>query len=207
MAVGHHHAQCRAVGDGQCRRIGEADAVGNPDELVGARPAEFGQAAMHRLAHQAAFDPVDRIDQHAVALLPAGDTGAHFGDLAGHIEAHDRRHRHLDAGHAAAGEDVVVVEGRRLDGDDHIAFARRGVGEAGLVDQAVRPAMLTDNCCFHFISLQLGSVGRARACRFCWCRQVASLRRRSRAADAGRPVHWPARRSSRPVRRVRRRVS
>jgi hypothetical protein len=150
MAVGRHHAQRRAIGDGQRGRVGERDTVGNLDELVGARLAQLGQAAMHGLAHQAAFHAIDGIDQHAIALLPAADAGPDLGDLAGHVEAHDRRHRHLDAGHAATREDVVVVERRGLDGHDHIALAGLGIGEAGLEIQAVGPAMLADDCGFHF---------------------------------------------------------
>ena len=41
--------------------------IGEGDVLVRARAAQLGQAAVNRLAHQAALDPVDRIDQHAVA--------------------------------------------------------------------------------------------------------------------------------------------
>jgi hypothetical protein len=65
---------------------------------------------MHRLACQPALDPVDRIAEHSVTNLPAGNTGTCRGDFAGDIEAHDGRHRDLDPRHAAAGEDVVVIE-------------------------------------------------------------------------------------------------
>ena len=79
-------------------------------QLMRACPAKLGQAAMDRLAHQAAFDAVDGVDHDTVAFLPAGHARPDLGDLAGYVEAHDGGHRHLDAGHAAAGEDVVVVE-------------------------------------------------------------------------------------------------
>ena len=48
--------------------------------------------------------------------------GADLGDLARHVEADDDRQRHLDAGHAFDGEDVVVVERRGAHADDDVAF-------------------------------------------------------------------------------------
>jgi len=50
----------------------ETDAVRHGDQLVGGDQAIFGHAAVEHLAHQALF-LVERIDQHAVARLPAGD--------------------------------------------------------------------------------------------------------------------------------------
>ena len=80
------------VDDRDRRRIGEADMVRQADELMGADAAELCQATMGRLAHQSAFDPVGRIDQHPVADLPAVHARADLHDLAGDVETHDHRH-------------------------------------------------------------------------------------------------------------------
>src|SRR5437016_3589549 len=96
------------------------------------QPAIFGEAAMHGLADEAALDPVDRIADDAVADPPALDPRAERGDLAGDIEPHDRRHRDADARHAAAGEDIVVIERGRPHPHDDIAFAGDRIGEIAL---------------------------------------------------------------------------
>ena len=123
IALRHQHAMRRAIRDRQRRGIDEADVVGNPHQLMRARAAQLGETAMHGLAHQPAFHAVDRIDQHAIADRPALDTGTDRGDLAGDVEAHDQRHRHLDARHAATGEHVVVIQRRGAHADQHVAFA------------------------------------------------------------------------------------
>jgi hypothetical protein len=175
LSVGRHHAQCRAVGHGEGGSIREGHAVGNADQLVCAGSAQLGEPAMHRLAHQAAFDPIDRIDEHTIALLPVGDTGTHRGDLAGHVEPHDDRHRHLDAGHAAPGEDIVVVERACFDRQDDVAFARLWIGKVGLEREALGSAMGADDSSFHVSYLLRAVSGRpAAVCRSCWCRRAVS---------------------------------
>ena len=57
------------------------------------------------------------------AGYPRDCTYDRLEDFAGNIEPYDHRHRHLDAGHAAAREDVVVVQRRGLHRHDHIPFA------------------------------------------------------------------------------------
>ena len=122
------HAVRGAVGDRQRRRLLEASRLsGMRDELVGRDEAVFRHAAVEHLAHQALL-LVERIDEHAVAGLPAGHARADLGDLARHVEADDDRQRHLDAGHAPHGEDVVIVERRRPDADDDMAFDGFGLG-------------------------------------------------------------------------------
>ncbi len=123
LADGVHHANRGAIGDRQRGRLLKADAFRNLDELMRLGAAEFGEAAVLGLAHQAAFDAVDRIDQHAITDVPAGDAGAKFGDLTDHVEANDDRQRHLDAGHTAAGENVVIVDRRCPHADDNVALA------------------------------------------------------------------------------------
>ena len=177
MSVGRHHAQRRAVGHGEGGGICEAHAVGNADQLVCPRAAQLGEPAMHRLAHQATFDPIDRIDEHAVAFLPAGDTGPDLGDLAGHVEPHDDRHRHFDSGHAAPREDIVVVERAGLDRQDDVALAGLWIGKAGLEGEVFGSAIGADDGSFHVRHLlRLVSCRPAAACRSCWCRRAASRR-------------------------------
>ena len=128
VVVGDQHAVRGAVGDRQRGGVLEAHGGRHGDELVGGDQAIFRHAAVEHFAHQA-FLLVDRIDQHAVAGLPAGHAGADLGDLARHVEADDDRQRHLDARHAAHGEHVVVIERGRAHADDDVAVDRPcGVG-------------------------------------------------------------------------------
>ena len=119
--------------------------------------AIFGQPAMHGLAGQPALDSVDRIAEHAVTDLPTRDLGANRGDLAGNVEPHDGRHRDLDPGHAAAGEDIVVVERGGADAKHHIARAGGRVGEVRFVAQPAG-AMLAQYHSLHWIIPVLSSV-------------------------------------------------
>ena len=63
-----HHADRGAIGDRQRRGLFETHRIGNPDELMRLGAAEFGKTAVLGLAHQAALDAVDRIDQNAIAV-------------------------------------------------------------------------------------------------------------------------------------------
>ena len=72
-------------------------------KIIGFDPAD--------LADQAAGpDPVDRVNEHALADFPLFDIGANLNDLAGKIQTHDARHRHLDARHSVAGKDIMIVQ-------------------------------------------------------------------------------------------------
>jgi len=88
---------------------------------------------------------------HAVAHLPAGNAGTRRGDLAGDIETHDGRHWDLDPRHAAAGEDVVVIQRGGADPHHHITRAGRRVGEVRLKAQSTR-AVLSQ---YHSLHLEL----------------------------------------------------
>ena len=145
MALGQHHAVGRAVGHRQRGGLLEADAVGDADELRRAHAAALREPAVHGLAHQAAADPIDRVDEDAVADRPAGDVGAERVDLARDVEAHDHRHRDVDARHAPPREDVVIVERRGADAHDHLARSRHRVGEVLLEDQPLGAAVLVDD--------------------------------------------------------------
>src|SRR6516164_7732333 len=101
-----------------------------------AQAAIFGKPAMHRLAGQPALDPVDRIAEHAVADLPAGNTGTGYSDLPGDSEPQDGRYRDLDPRHAAAGEDVVVIERGGADPHQDVARAGHRIGEVRLIAQS-----------------------------------------------------------------------
>ena len=114
-----------------------------------ARPAHFGETAMDGLAHQSALDPVDRIDQHPVADRPVVHPRPHCDDLSGDVQAHDCRHRHLDAGHATSGENVVVIERRCPYPQHHIAGAGLRVGEVGFKSDIGEAAMLAQHHCLH----------------------------------------------------------
>ncbi|KAG1230081.1 hypothetical protein G6F63_015784 [Rhizopus arrhizus] len=63
-------------------------------QLVRRHAAQLGQAAVDGLAHQAAINAVDRVDQHAVAGLPVPHVGAGLHDLAGHVQADDHGEGH-----------------------------------------------------------------------------------------------------------------
>ena len=49
--------------------------------------AKFRHAAVARLALEAAFDAVDRVDQDSVADTPSFYLGADFSDFAGNVQA------------------------------------------------------------------------------------------------------------------------
>ncbi len=65
LPLGQHHAMRRAVGYRQGGGIGKTDPIGDANELVYSSSAALGQAAMDRLAHEAAFDAVNRVEQQA----------------------------------------------------------------------------------------------------------------------------------------------
>ncbi|CFU02379.1 Uncharacterised protein [Bordetella pertussis] len=153
LADGVHHPIGRAESHRQRGRLLVADAVRNADQLVLARLAQFGQAAVHGLAHQAALGPVDRVDQHAVAGLPALYARTDFDDFAGHVQPHDDRKVQLDAWHPPPGEYIVIVDRRCLDAQDHVAFARLRIGKCGVVLQDFRTAVTVNDNCLHGFSL------------------------------------------------------
>ena len=107
--VGDDHAVRRAVGhrQGCCLLVGHVSGHGN--QLISGDQTFFGKTAMHHLAHQALLF-VERVHQHAVAFVPARDARANFQNFTGQIEADNHGHRHLDAGHAAHREYIVIVE-------------------------------------------------------------------------------------------------
>ena len=96
---------------------------------------------MHGLAGQPALDPVDRIAEHTVANFPTGNVRTCGRDLAGNIETHNGRHRDLDPWHAAAGENIVIIERGGANPHHHVARTGRRVGEDRLIAQSAR-AML-----------------------------------------------------------------
>ena len=108
-AVGDEHAVRGSVGDRQRGRRLETHAGRHGDELVGGDAAIFRHAAVEHLAHEA-FRLVERVDEHAVAHVPAADAISDLGDLARHVETDHDRQRHFDAWHAAHREYVVIVE-------------------------------------------------------------------------------------------------
>ena len=107
---------------------------------------------MPHLADQApgAF-AVHGVHQYAVASFPIANSGTDLHDFAGEIQSHDARHWHLDARHAPAGEDVMIVERGRSHLDDHIVGSGPRVGKVRVDGNAARTAVLMDDCCFHGI--------------------------------------------------------
>src|SRR4051794_23309903 len=77
--------------------------------------------ALHLLSHHAFIG--ERVDEAGVADLPAPDLGADGGDLAGDITSGDPRHRDRQTGHAAAYENIEIIQPARLDADQQIARA------------------------------------------------------------------------------------
>ena len=108
-----------AVGDRQRGRLLEADRARHGDELIGVNAAIFRHAAVEHFAHQA-FLLAHGIDQHAVALFPLRDPAALLDDFPRHVEADDDRQRHLDPGHAAHCEHVMIIERRSAHPDHHL---------------------------------------------------------------------------------------
>ena len=180
-----------ARGDGQAGRVLEAHLGGQPHEVV-RRHARTGEAAGAHLADEPArADPVDRVDHHALADFPVADVGAERDDLAGEVEAHDRRHRHLDARHAAAREDVVVVQRAGAHAYQRLSGPGHRVRVIGLVlDRAGPPCSWITAAFIETPSLPFVP----KPCdRPCWCRRAAARTRRTPFADAGTRAHWRAR--------------
>ena len=159
--VGHQHAVRGAVGHRQGGGVGEGHAGRHADQLVGGHQAIFGHAAIEHLAHQA-FCLVERVDQHAVALVPAGYAGAHFDDLARHVEADHHRQRHLDARHALDSEYIVIVERRGADPDDHMPLPHHRHRMVAYVFKILQAAVLAQNQGFHVASLIVGVEGMTK---------------------------------------------
>src|SRR6266508_147021 len=131
--------------------------------------AVFGEAAMPHLTEEPARpDAIDRIDHDAIAGLPSCHRTARLHDVAREVHAHDPRHGHLDARHAPAREDVVVIEGGGAHLEDDVVRPRPGVGKGALDLDGSGTAVLVDDRGFHaFVSI----------CR-CW---RASCRRATRS--------------------------
>ena len=106
---------------------------------------------MQHFAHQAFF-LVQRIDQYTVAFFPACYTRANFDNFAGDIQADNHRHRHFDAGHAAYGEHVVIVERGCADANHHVAFYDDRIGEICYVLQLFQTAVFVQDDCFHCVA-------------------------------------------------------
>ena len=101
--------------------------------MVGGDLAAFGEAAVPHLPDQAARPlAIHRIDEYPVAYSPIVHSLADFHDLASEIQTHDARHGDLDAGHAAAGEDVVVVESGCPHRHHDFVGSGGGIGEIGI---------------------------------------------------------------------------
>src|SRR3989304_533471 len=118
-----------------CRTFNPACFLSLLAQAITSAPASFarrtGDAApappVPHLAHAAAGPaPVHGIDHDPVAGLPLRHGAAGLDDVAGEVDAHDAGHGHLDARHAAAREDVVVVERGGAHLDDHILGPRGG---------------------------------------------------------------------------------
>src|SRR5215472_7173140 len=172
MAFGDHHAAGGTVGAGQRGGGFEPDAVGHPDQLMGAQAAILRQPAMHGFADKAALDPVDRVAEHPVANLPAVnaavdsavDPGAERDDLAGDVEAHNRWHRDPDPRHPAAREDVVIIERGGAHAQYDIAVAGDRRGEPGFQTQPVC-SMLMKNQGSHVVLASISGCDRSSAAR------------------------------------------
>ena len=186
-AAREHHAMRGAVGDRQRRRLREVDRGIELEQHMSRHTHQFGKAAIHGLAQETARDPVGRIDQHPISWREAGDPGPHRRDLARHVVASDQRQRHLDAGHALAGEQVVVVEGAGAHAHQRVARPGHGIAVIGLVDELVQPAVLIQHHRPHGALTRPGAmrVGRWRsvphrqsgaAGQACWWRQAAPPR-------------------------------
>lgn len=122
------HAIGGAVGAGQGGGLDVGHAVGDRHQLAGPNDAVFGHRAASAFAQHvelAAF-PVDvmRDRQDAVADLPAVDAVTQRIDDAGAVAAGDAGQFDPDAGHAAAGEHVEIVQPAGRDLDPHPAGRR-----------------------------------------------------------------------------------
>ena len=146
--MGDQHAMGGAIGDRQRSRVLEANARGHDDQLVGGDAAVLGHAAVEHLAHEP-LPLVERIDQHAIADFPTAHAGPELRDFPRHVEADHHRQRHLDARHAAHGEHVVIVEGRRAHTDHHMPLIRRWQGMVADDFDVVESPMLTQQQGFH----------------------------------------------------------
>src|SRR5439155_22405795 len=78
------------------------------------------------------------------------DAGPGLENLASHVQSNDDGERHLDAGHAANRQDVVVIQGARLHTDHHMPVGHHRIGEVRDVLELVEPAMLRQHDRLHF---------------------------------------------------------
>src|SRR5262249_58131801 len=81
-----------------------------------------------------------------------------------HIETDDNGQGHLDTGHTADGEDVVVIERSRPHSNHHMVFSRHGVGEVRHILELFETALLFQQYGFHcFIGSAYDSIAASMA--------------------------------------------
>ena len=153
FADGHHHAVGGAIGDRQAGGILMAHPFGDADQLMRLDQAIFGQAAIDGFSHQATFHPVAWIHQHPLARGPAAYPGTEFGNVPGDIKPANTRHVDLDAGHAPAGEHIMVVQGAGPHLHHHLSVTRPGIGEALPIDQLVHSPVPLQNHRSHVLPI------------------------------------------------------
>src|SRR5437867_10010116 len=128
----------------------------------------FGEAPVPHLADEPARpDAVGRIDHHAIADLEGAHLAADLDDVAGEVDPHDAWHGHVDPGHTAPREDVVIVEGGGTHANDHVSRARFRIGEVALDPDRAGTAMSSNDRGLH------GTVPAAPQCRSARCRKAA----------------------------------
>jgi hypothetical protein len=127
--------------------------MGN-DELMG-HTAVLRHAPLDFLAHHPFVG--ERIDETAIAHLPALHRWPDRRNFPGHIAAGDPGHRHRQSGHAAPHEDIEIIQAARLDPDEQIARADLRIRKIA-IDDILDPAVPFDHRCLHDLPLLPGSL-------------------------------------------------
>src|ERR1700730_3857217 len=90
----------------------------------------------------------ERIDETAIADLPALHRWPDRHNFPGHIAARDPGHRHRQSGHAAPHEDIEIIQAACLDPDEQIARAYLRIRKIA-IDDILDPAVPFDHRCLH----------------------------------------------------------
>ena len=114
------------------------------------------ERALDLLTHHAFVR--QRIDQTAIADLPALDLRSNRGDLAGGIGPEIHGIGTGKPGMPRPHENIEIVQTYRLAADENVSRADDGIGKFA-IDDIFDSALLLDDCSFHLTLVDRGQTG------------------------------------------------
>ena len=108
---------------------------------MGAHTTELCHSTVASLTLQPAFDPVDWVYKDAVPHFPSFDIWPNFRDFTRDIQARYHRQIKRNSWHAAACEDVVVIQRCGFNSNQDITWTDLRIAIIRLVDELFLLAM------------------------------------------------------------------